>query len=171
MKREYHPFEPIIDQNSKVLILGTFPSLDSFKYQFYYAHKRNQFWKIISDIFDISLSSDKEKTDFLLKSNIALWDIVKSCERKNSADSNLKNIVANDIKSLLNSYPNIEKILFTGKKSEAIYMKHFQDIDIQTVVLPSPSPAYAAMSYEKKLDFYKKELSFNFTMLNTKFFD
>lgn len=170
MNKEHHPFEPIIDQNSKILILGTFPSLDSFKYQFYYAHKRNQFWKIMGDIFDISLNSDQEKVDFLLSTHIALWDIVKSCERKNSADSNLKNVVLNDIRALLNSYPNIKKILFTGKKAEILYKRHFKDLNIQTTVLPSPSPAYA-MNYEKKLKQYKEELTLNLTMVNTKLFD
>jgi hypoxanthine-DNA glycosylase len=130
MQKEYHPFEPIIDQNSEILILGTFPSLDSFKYQFYYAHKRNQFWKILSDIFKVTLNSDKEKIDFLFSTHIALWDVVKSCERKNSADSNLKNVVAHDIRVLLNSYPNIKKILFTGKKAEAIYKRYFKDLNI-----------------------------------------
>lgn len=152
---EIHPFDPIIDQNSKTLILGTFPSLDSLKYQFYYAHKRNQFWKILSEIFDVSFENDKEKVEFLLCHKIALWDIVKSCERKNSADSNLKNCTPHDIPELLSKYPNIKKILFTGKKAEKIYMLHFKDLEVQVFVLPSPSPAYASMRYEEKLECYK----------------
>ncbi len=159
MKNENHPFEPIIDQNSKVLILGTFPSLDSFKYQFYYAHKRNQFWKILSDIYDVTLLNDEAKVDFLLKNRIALWDIVKSCERKNSADSNLKNIIPHDIPALLSQYPNIKNIFFTGKKAEQIYRRYFKDIEIDTAALPSPSPAYAAMGYEEKLKYYKEQIS------------
>jgi hypoxanthine-DNA glycosylase len=158
MPKENHPFEPIINQNSKILILGTFPSLDSFKYHFYYAHKRNQFWKILSEIFDVPLSDDKEKVDFLLKNYIALWDMVQSCERKNSADSNLKNIMPHDIPALLSQYPNIQKILFTGKKAEQIYMRYFKDLEINTAVLPSPSPAYAAMSYFEKLKQYTNHI-------------
>ncbi len=159
MKTESHPFDPIINSDSEILILGTFPSLDSFKYQFYYAHKRNQFWKILSDIFNVTLEDDKTKVDFLLKNRIALWDIIQSCERKNSADSNLKNIIPQDIATLLINYPKIQKILFTGKKSEEIYMKYFKDLAIDTVSLPSPSPAYAAMRYEQKLQIYKDHIA------------
>jgi len=158
MEKEFHPFDPIINEASEVLILGTFPSLDSLKYQFYYAHKRNQFWKILGDIYDVSFKDDKAKVDFLLKNRIALWDIIYSCERKNSADSNLKNITPQDMPTLLSTYPNIQKILFTGKKAEAVYFKHFKSLSIETCTLPSPSPAYAAMSYLEKLKEYRCHL-------------
>ncbi|MCH9813211.1 MAG: DNA-deoxyinosine glycosylase [Epsilonproteobacteria bacterium] len=156
--KEIHPFDPIIDEHSKVLILGTFPSLDSFKYQFYYAHKRNQFWKILSSIFGEKLESDKAKTLFLLKQHIALWDIIRSCERKNSSDSNLKNIEPQAINILLQTYPNIKKIFFTGKKAQQIYMKYFKQLPIEVQLLPSPSPAYAAMRFEEKREIYKRVL-------------
>ncbi len=155
---ESHPFDPIINQNSQLLILGTFPSLDSFKYQFYYAHKRNQFWKILGEIFEDSSKSDEEKIQMLLHHHIALWDIVKSCERKNSADSNLKNCIPHDIPTLLHDYPAIKKILFTGKKAQQIYLSYFKDLEIQTFVLPSPSPAYASMRYEEKLACYREQI-------------
>jgi hypoxanthine-DNA glycosylase len=75
-----HPFEPLIDENSKILILGTFPSVDSFKNNFYYGHKRNQFWKILSTIYGVELSNDSQKIEFLKNKNIALWDISKKAE-------------------------------------------------------------------------------------------
>ena len=150
-----HPFKPIIFRDTKVLILGTFPSLDSFKYEFYYAHKRNQFWKILEDIFDVKLENEAKKIEFLKKSKIALWDIVKSCQRKNSSDTNLKNIRCNDIPKLLQDYPSIIKIGFTGQKSYKLYQKHFSDLHVETSVLPSPSSAYAKMSIKEKTKIYK----------------
>lgn len=158
MQKERHPFKPIINQDSEMLILGTFPSLDSFKYQFYYAHKRNQFWKILGEIFNVTFEDDSDKVDFLFKNRIALWDIIQYCERTNSADSNLRNIVPQDIPTLLRVYPNIKKILFTGKKAEALYLKYFKSLEIETISLPSPSPAYAAMRYADKLKEYRSHL-------------
>lgn len=153
-----HPFPPIIDKNSKILILGTFPSIDSFKDEFYYGHKRNQFWKIMGDIFGTEFNKRKEKIEFLKNKNIALWDIIKSCERKNSLDSNLKNIEVNDIKLLLKKYPNIEVLFFTGKKAFEVYNKNFK-LNIESIYLPSPSPAYAKMKYIEKLTIWKENLS------------
>lgn len=155
---EVHPFDPIIDEASKILILGTFPSLDSMKYAFYYAHKRNQFWKILSDIFETPLTDEASKIALLLRRNLALWDIVYACDRKNSADTNLKNIIPQDIPALLNRYPNINQICFTGRKAQAIFLKHYGSLEIKTTLLPSPSPAYAAMPYTKKRELYQNIL-------------
>ena len=97
-----HPFKPFVNQNSKFLILGTFPSIKSFENNFYYAHPKNQFWKLLSSIFNVNIPNTiEDKKIFLEKYNIALWDIVKSCKRKNSLDSNLKDIKVNDIEKLL----------------------------------------------------------------------
>ncbi len=154
MKRYIHPFEPIIDENSKVLILGTFPSLDSFFNNFYYAHKKNQFWKIMEELFDLELKRVDEKKQFLKEKKIALWDMIKSCKRKNSSDTNLKDIEVNDIKALLKKYPNIKFIAFTSKKAQSLYEKNF-DLGIPTIYLPSPSPAYASMKFSEKVKKYQ----------------
>ncbi len=147
-----HSFDPIIDENSKILILGSFPSIKSFENNFYYAHPRNQFWPILSAIFKKPANSLEERLELLRTSNIALWDVIESCERKNSADSNLKKSKPNDIESLLKNFPNIEAILFTGRKAEQLFKKHFsKSIELPTSLLPSPSPAYAALSFEVKL--------------------
>jgi hypoxanthine-DNA glycosylase len=150
IQSSFHPFEPIIFDDSRVLILGTFPSIDSFKNEFYYGHKRNQFWKILSNIYNIELNSVEDKLRLLKDKKIALWDMVKSCSRKNSLDSNLKDIEVNDIESLIDRYNSLDTILFTGKKAESLYKKHFSHLEINTQVLPSPSPAYASMKMIEK---------------------
>lgn len=157
-KQQSHPFEPIIFSNSEMLILGSFPSLKSFEYGFYYAHPKNQFWKLLSNIYDKKAESQAEKIELLKYTKIALWDVAKTCERKNSADSNLKNIVPNDIKELLSSYPNIKLIFFTGRTAQKIFNTHFGHLGVSGVLLPSPSPAYAAVSFEAKLEIWRKTL-------------
>jgi len=155
-----HPFDPIINEDSKVMILGSFPSIKSFENNFYYAHPRNQFWPILSAIFKRPANSLKERLELLKISNIALWDVIESCERKNSLDSNLKNSKPNDIESLLKNFPNIEAILFTGRKAEQLFKKHFSKrVDLPTSLLPSPSPAYAILSFEDKLKRWNDILS------------
>ena len=154
-----HPFAPIIDEHSKILILGSFPSLKSFENNFYYAHPRNQFWPLLSKIFNLPVDTLDEKRALLKRHHIALWDVVGSCERRNSADSNLKQCQPNDITGLLEKYPNIRVIMFTGKKAHDLFRRYFPEIKIPQVVLPSPSPAYASKSLEDKLKIWKKSLS------------
>ena len=158
---EYHPFKPIIFSDSKILVLGSFPSLKSFEEGFYYAHPRNQFWPLLGKVFNESVATDEERIALCQKHQIALWDSAKSLKRDtgNSSDSNLKNIEANDFKQLLLEYSSIELILFTGKKSEQIFNKAHGDIKIKKALLPSPSPAYAAISFEKKLEKYQELLN------------
>ena len=152
---QFHPFEPIIFDDSKVLILGTFPSIRSFENNFYYAHPRNQFWNILSKVFNYDIDTREDKIKLLKKHKIALWDIIKECERVNSSDTNLNNITPNDIKGLLNSYPNIKYIAFTSKTAQKIYNHEFKDLNVKNFYLPSPSPAYARMSFDKKFEIYK----------------
>ena len=153
---ETHPFKPIIFSDSKVLILGSFPSLKSFEEAFYYAHPRNQFWPLLEILFNTSASTKEEKIALCKKHHIALYDSAKSLKRDSgdSSDSNLKEIIANDFTQLLQDYPRIEYILFTGKKAEQIFNKEHKNLPIKKILLPSPSPAYAAMSFEKKLEKY-----------------
>ncbi len=156
--KEVHPFKPIVFQDSKILILGSFPSIKSFENSFYYAHPKNQFWKILSQITGYPAISKDQKIWLLKKHHLALWDMIKSCSRKNSLDSNLQEIEVNNIKALLQEYPNIEKIAFTSRLAESLFKKHFKDVKVQTFYLPSPSPAYAAMRFEEKCKIYKELL-------------
>ncbi len=159
MEKSLHPFPPIIDENSKILILGSFPSIKSFEESFYYAHPRNRFWPILSAIYNMPARSREQRLALLKSAKIALWDVIAVCTRTNSADSNLKECEPNDIPSLLREYPNIEKILFTGKKAYTLFDRYFaKEIELPTVLLPSPSPAYASMSFEEKLKIWRELL-------------
>ncbi|BCD60157.1 MULTISPECIES: DNA-deoxyinosine glycosylase [unclassified Nitratiruptor] len=159
--KEIHPFEPFIDNESKVLILGSFPSFASFENGFYYGHLQNQFWKIIAAVFKQKVPDTlEEKKEFLKRHHIALWDMVKGCKRENSLDSSLSSIEVNDIEKILETYPNIQAIFFTGRKSQQLFEKHFSFLNIPRYYLPSPSPAYRAMSLEEKVQKWKKILDY-----------
>lgn len=150
-----HPFPPLLDHNTRVLFLGSFPSIASFEQSFYYAHPRNAFWPIMESIFEIKLESNEAKKLFCLKKGIGLWDVIASCERSNSSDTNLKNCIPNDFVQLLKEYPNIQAIAFTGKKSHDLFMKFYKDVSVEKVLLPSTSPAHASMRKAEKEKIYK----------------
>ncbi len=155
---QIHPFKPIVFNDTDTLILGTFPSLKSFENSFYYAHPRNQFWKLLSQITGYPVNNRDQKIWLLKAHHWGVWDMVASCSRHNSADSNLRGITVNDIPSLLEQYPSIKRILFTAKKAEALFEKHFGSLEIARDYLPSPSPAYAAMRFEQKAAIYREKL-------------
>ncbi|WP_372366692.1 DNA-deoxyinosine glycosylase [Candidatus Uabimicrobium sp. HlEnr_7] len=158
MLKKESSFLPIVNNNSRILILGSFPSVLSIKYDFYYANKRNQFWPIINEIFTADAQKNEERKQLVLQKQIALWDSVHICERENSADSQLQVMKSNDIKGLLTKYPKINTIFFNGKKSQQVYLKSNSDIDIYTKALPSTSSAYAAMKYNEKLAIYAENI-------------
>ncbi len=145
-----HPFKPIVFKDTKTLILGSFPSIKSFENNFYYGHPRNQFWKILEAVTGYPVNNRDQKIWLLKECRLGLWDMIASCERDNSLDASLEDEVVNDIPALLSAYPNIEKIAFTGKKAQALFETHFSYLEIERVYLPSPSPAYAAMTFEEK---------------------
>ncbi|MDD5118416.1 MAG: DNA-deoxyinosine glycosylase [Sulfuricurvum sp.] len=153
-----HPFPPILGENTRILFLGSFPSIASFEQAFYYAHPRNAFWPIIEEVFDVKLENNEAKKAFCLEKGIGLWDVIGSCERSNSSDTNLKNCIPNDFQKLLKDYPNIRALGFTGKKSHDLFMKYFKDLEVEKVLLPSTSPAHAAMKREVKTKIYKEFL-------------
>jgi hypoxanthine-DNA glycosylase len=150
-----HPFPPLLDHHTRILFLGSFPSIASFEQAFYYAHPRNAFWPILEEIFDVKLETNEVKKVFCQEKGIGLWDVIGSCVRSNSSDTNLKNCIPNDFETLLNNYPNIQALGFTGKKSYDLFMKYFKDLKIEKVLLPSTSPAHAAMKRDEKLKIYK----------------
>ncbi len=153
-----HPFAPIINDDTRVLFLGSFPSIASFEHSFYYAHARNAFWPILARIFDVELPSNEAKKAFCLAKGIGLWDVIGSCERSNSSDTNLKNCIPNDFEKLLREYPNIRAIGCTGKKSFELFLKYYKNMEVEMVQLPSTSPAHAAMKQEEKQEIYREFL-------------
>lgn len=134
-------FEPFKNPDSKLLILGSFPSVVSRDTGFYYGNPRNAFWKTLADFFgDEVPSTIKEKQEFLTKRKIALWDIVTLCRIHASSDSSIKNFTVADISWLVSICP-IEKIILNGSKAYEIFVKHYIDIGIPYKKLCSTSPA------------------------------
>ena len=124
-------FPPIIDKESKILILGSIPGVKSLEMQQYYAHPQNKFWKIICEIFNEDFTTDySERIKILEKYHVALWDVIDTCERKGSLDSEIRNEEANKIGELLHNYPNIKLFSATDKNLIKIYGKFYRKIFI-----------------------------------------
>ena len=150
-------FKPSIDNNSKVLILGSMPGAKSLEEQQYYAHPQNRFWKVMGHIcnepnlqeFDYHI-----KLQILLNNSIALWDTIGSCKREGSLDSDIQNETPNDIRKLLKKYPNIQTICLNGNKSYSAFKKSFPDLleKYNCHKMPSTSPANARYSLDKLIE-------------------
>lgn len=151
-----HPIPPLYDGNSKILILGSFPSVKSREAMFFYGHPQNRFWKVVSAVFNekTPLSID-EKRAFLLRNHIAVWDVIGSCEITGSSDSSIKNANSNDISVILDNAP-IERIFTNGKKSDEMYRKYIEPkTGIKAYCLPSTSPANAMWGLERLIEEWK----------------
>jgi hypoxanthine-DNA glycosylase len=145
-------FAPIADENSRVLILGTMPGVMSLKKQQYYGFERNAFWRIIYNIFDSEPDEDYDmRRDFLLSHGIALWDVLKACEREGSSDSEIRDPEPNDFESFYSTYPQIRDVCFNGGPAARLYQRFVVKKDLSFHRLPSTSPAYT-LPYEKKLE-------------------
>ena len=146
-----HPFDPIFNEHSFILILGTFPSEKSRKYGFFYGHPQNRFWKLIASLTktEIIPKSIDEKKEILIKNGIALWDIIHSCDIIGSSDASITNIVPNDLSKIL-EFTNIKQIYANGEKAYRIYMKYcHKNIKKDIIKLPSTSPANASYSFAR----------------------
>lgn len=156
---EIHNIEPIYDAGSKILILGSFPSVRSREQQFYYAHAQNRFWKVISAVFGCALPRTvDEKRAFLLQNGIALWDCINRCDISGSSDASIKNAEANDIGIILQS-GDIKAIFTNGKTAHSIYNKLIlPKIGREAICLPSTSPANAAYSLERLIIEWQKAI-------------
>lgn len=145
-----HPIPPVFDRNSKVLILGSFPSVKSREAQFFYGHPQNRFWKVTSAVLGVQEPHTiEEKKAFLLSHGIAVWDVIASCDITGSSDSSIKNVVPNDLSQIL-KVADIRTIFVNGKTAEKFYNKYVKDvIGREAVCLPSTSPANAAWSLER----------------------
>lgn len=150
--RIIHPLKPIYNKDSKVLILGTIPSVKSRELNFYYANPRNRFWSIMESIYNENIESDNEsRIKFLLDHHIALFDCLKSCEISFSKDSSIKNCIPNDLEPILKN-SKIKTIFTTGKKAYEIYNKLiYPKTKIKAIYLPSTSPANSPKGIEEKL--------------------
>ena len=151
-----HPIKPVFDKDSRILILGSFPSVKSREEGFFYGHPQNRFWRVTAQVFgeETPLSFD-EKRSFLLRNHIALWDVIGSCEIDGSSDSSIRNVTVNDLSAILKT-ADIQEIFLNGKKAEQLYKKYLlPTVKRDAVCLPSTSPANAAWSIEKLVEAWK----------------
>lgn len=150
MSRIEHPIPPVYNHDSKILILGSFPSVKSREGGFFYHHPQNRFWRVISQVFSQPMpQSIEDKRRMLLDLKLALWDVIKSCEIEGSADSSIKNVIPNDLSQILKA-ADIRQIVCNGGTSHRLYMKYiYQKTGLVPLKLPSTSPANAACSLEK----------------------
>jgi hypoxanthine-DNA glycosylase len=154
-------FEPIVDVNSEILVLGTMPGEKSLELQEYYGNRGNQFWRLLFSVFGAEPTNVyDEKVSFLKEHQIALWDVLQYCEREGSLDSKIKNEVANNFDEFYKNFPNIRSVYFSSKNASAYYDKYVgRKEGIQYDILPSPSGANATMSFSQKLEIWKQKLS------------
>lgn len=150
--RVRHCFEPIYDKKSKVLILGTIPSIKSRENGFYYANPKNRFWVTLAKVYEEKIGDTiEDKIRFLHKHNIALYDVLKSCDIVSSQDNSIKNPIPNDLNKIIND-SNIKVIFTTGRKAYELYNKYcFMKTNVEAIYLPSPSPANCPKGIEEKL--------------------
>jgi len=158
-KRIIHPIPPFYDNKSKILILGSFPSVKSREQMFFYGHPQNRFWKVIARVFeDTEPVSVTEKKAFLAKHHIAMWDVIGSCEIEGSSDSSIKNVTVNDLSVILD-HAEIERIFVNGKTAEKYYKKYILSrFGRNAVCLPSTSPANAAWNLDKLVAAWREEI-------------
>ncbi|MGE8556556.1 MAG: DNA-deoxyinosine glycosylase [Chryseobacterium jejuense] len=161
MQNRISSFPPLIDDQSEILILGSIPGVKSLEMQQYYAHPQNKFWKIILELLNEDFTEDYSKRIKIIKKHhIALWDVIDSCERKGSLDSEIKNEEANQIDALLEEYPNVKAIFCNGGKSYKNLQKLLgKNYKLPIFLMPSTSPLHT-ISFERKFEEWKKVLEF-----------
>lgn len=144
-----HPLMPLYNHNSKVLILGSFPSIKTREYGFFYGHPQNRFWKLMEILFDEKLSRDiDERREFLLKHKIAIYDSIYKCDIIGSSDASIQNVVPSDLSKIFKS-ANIEEVFCNGNTAYKYYKKyHSKKFNLEAVKLPSTSPANARYRLE-----------------------
>ncbi len=147
-------FSPVYDKNSRVLILGSFPSVKSREISFYYGNKQNRIWKTVCGFFKEDIPETVNgKKEFLLRNKIALWDMAVSCQIEGSSDASIKNAMIADL-SVIFSVAKIDKILLNGTLAYQLFIQKYANIDIPYVKMPSTSPANPRFSEET----WQKEL-------------
>lgn len=154
-----HPVSALYNENSKILILGTFPSVKSREACFFYSHPQNRFWKVMARLCNSDIPKTiEEKKKMILDHNFALWDVIHSCDITGSADSSIKNVVPNDISEIIEN-TQVDRIFVNGKKAESLYKKYIEkNIGIKAVCLPSTSPANASWSEDRLFEYWYEKI-------------
>jgi len=145
-----HTFDPIYNKDSKILILGSFPSVKSRETDFYYGHPQNRYWKVLASVLGVAVpESPDEKKKMLLDNHIAIWDVIHSCSIIGSSDSSIKDVVVNDFSKILQN-SQVKTIFVNGGKAYDLYRKYAEkNTGIRAIKLPSTSPANAAWKLER----------------------
>ena len=156
MTHVIHEIPPVYNKNSEILILGSFPSVKSREGQFFYHHKQNRFWKVLSAVVnDVLPETVDEKKEFLLRNHIAVWDVIASCDIEGSSDSSIKNAVPNNFSDILKAAP-IRQIYTNGGTAYKLYHKYCEKMTgIKAVKLPYTSPANASYSLDRLIGKWK----------------
>ena len=156
-----HPLKPLYDENSKILILGSFPSVKTREYGFFYGHPQNRFWKLMERLFDVDLDvSIEERKRFLLEHNIAVYDSIYQCDIIGSSDSSIKNVVPSNLKEIVNC-ANINHVFCNGTASFKCFEKyHKKNLGVEASKLPSTSPANARYRLDDLEDEWKVILEY-----------
>ena len=150
LQRIIHPIPPLYNEDSKILILGSFPSVKSREMAFFYGHPQNRFWKLLSLLLEAPFPETvPERREFLLSHRIAVWDVIASCEIYGSSDASIRNAVPNDLRQILYA-AQIRQIYVNGRTAEKMYRKYIEPrIGRTAICLPSTSPANAAWNLER----------------------
>lgn len=153
MDRITHPIPPLYNKDSRILILGSFPSVKSREGEFFYHHPQNRFWRVISTIYREPLPTTiEDKRQMLLRNGIAVWDVIHSCEITGSSDSSIKNVIPNDLTQILKA-AEIKNIYTNGATADKLYKKYiFPVTGRQGIKLPSTSPANAGCRLEQLIE-------------------
>ena len=150
-----HEFEPVYDEYSQILILGTLPSVKSRENRFYYGHPQNRFWKLLAYLTQAQIPETiEQKKSFLLEHHIAVWDVIAECEIIGSSDSSIRNAVPNDLHQILDA-AQIQHIYTNGGTAKRLYEKFQKDLAVPMTGLPSTSPANAAFTMDRLLEKWK----------------
>ena len=153
-------FPPVVGKLPRIVILGSMPSVASLNQQQYYGHPRNQFWPILVKLLKCAkLDGYEDKKRMIINNHIALWDVVHSCRRNGSLDSNLKDIKINNFKHLFEESSTIKAVFCNGQTAYKLFKQHNNGVDLPVIVLPSTSPAYT-LSFDHKLAQWRKILKF-----------
>lgn len=156
-KQLVHTFKPIYNQDSKILILGSFPSVKSRENNFYYGHPQNRYWKVLANVLDVEVpQTEEEKKNMLLENHIAIWDVIHSCSIIGSSDNSIKDVVVNDFSEILQN-SKVETIYVNGGKAYELYHKYAEkNTGIKAIKLPSTSPANAAWKLDRLCDTWRQ---------------
>ena len=148
---------PVVDGRTRALVLGSLPGEVSLQMQQYYAHPRNAFWRIMSELIGFDVHADyPSRLQGLLSAGIGLWDTLRNCDRPGSLDSAIvrDSMEVNDFEGLFAEHPGITRVFFNGAKAEQVFLRRVApavDFPVDCTRLPSTSPANAAVSYSAKL--------------------